>query len=91
MGRLITGAMLDAAADALAGHGTPPVGETCLCGHRGTPVRRHLAEIVANAIGPALAVEMMSVLAGVLPRASRPHTAIVKGTGSRPDEGPVPS
>ncbi len=69
MGRLITGEMLDAAADALVGHGTPPAGETCLCGHSGTPVRRHLAEIVANAIGPALSVELMSVLAEVLPRA----------------------
>jgi hypothetical protein len=58
--------MLDAAADALQGHGTRPEGDTCLCGHSGTPVRRHLAEIVANAIGPALSVEVMSALSEAL-------------------------
>lgn len=79
MGHLITAAMLDAATEALVGHGTRPEGETCICGYNATPVRRHLAELAANAIAPPLSTELTSVLAQVLPGVNPRPTPLSHG------------
>lgn len=58
---LITAAMLDDAAAALSGHQLSK--RRCSCG--AAPVTRHLAEVMAEAIAPALVAEIMALLGQV--------------------------
>jgi hypothetical protein len=60
---LITDAMLDDAAQALKEHRRTKRG--CSCGSTTTDVKRHQAEVVADAIAPPLVAEMMDLLAEV--------------------------
>ena len=88
MRHLITDAMLEDASRALTGHGTQADG-TCMCGHDETPVPRHLAQVVADSITPALTEEVMALLSQVMaePAPSRKRADVLPDNGVDLDEG----
>jgi hypothetical protein len=71
MPHLITDAMLEDASQGLTAHGMQPNDDTCVCGHDETPVRKHLAKLVADSITPALTGEVMALLSQVMAEPAR--------------------
>jgi hypothetical protein len=59
-----------------------------MCGHDETPVRKHLAQIVADSITPALTEEVMALLSQVMaePAPSRAQAEALPDNGVDEDE-----
>ena len=90
MRHLITDDMLGTAADALEGHGMASRTSTsCICGHKETPVRRHLAQIVADAVAPSLTQEVMAMLVEFMAQPAPAAEPVPDQGSTDPDSMPV--